>query len=690
MKVYSEDKIKNVAIVGHGGSGKTSMVEVMLFRNKVIPRIGRVEDGNTASDYWPLEQDRGISISTAICPIETEEVKINFFDTPGYVDFIGEVERTLPVVESVILNVNAVNGVEGQTVKMWKYIKKYKKTPLIFINKMDKEDVSFDTLVADLKNELGIIAPMVIPIGKGTEFRGVVNLLTMKATVYEDGVKKETEIPADMQDEVESMREELIEAIAEVSDELTEKYFDGEFGDAEIAEGLKIGFAEAKFTPLCCGSAALQIGFDELQEIIVKYMPTPASKETTTVINKDGETEELKITSDGKFVGFVFKTINEMHVGEISYVKILSGKLTQNEQVMNINNRNKEKVGNLMFTSGKNRIETPEVRCGDIVTILKLKDTKTSDTLCDQSVSYEHPAIELSEQVISYAIKPKTQADQEKVTTALAAIIKNDPTCSLEIDAELHQMILHGMGQIHLDTVIRLLKDKYNVNITTRKPRIHFRETITGKSEGHYRHKKQSGGAGQFGEVFMRVEPRKRGDGFAFVNDIFGGSISQQFVPSVEKGVKSVLVEGVVAGYPIIDVQASVYDGKEHPVDSKDIAFQIAGKFAFKDAFKKAKPVLLEPIFNIAVTVPDSFMGDIIGDLNSRRGRIMGMDPDGREQVIKAQVPMVELYQYINDLRSMTQGRGEYSLKFSHYEEVPGNIATQIIEESKQDQEEEE
>lgn len=690
MKVFAENNIKNVAIVGHGGSGKTSMLEVLLFRNKIIPRVGRVEDGNTVSDYMAIEQERGMSISTSICPIETGEIKINFFDTPGYVDFIGEVERTLPVVESVILNVNGVNGVEGQTVKMWKYIKKLNKTPLIFINKMDKDEASFDSLVANLKSELGIIAPMVIPIGKGSNFKGVVNLLTMKASIYEDGKRKETDVPADMAQQVESLREELIEAIAEVSDELTEKYFEGNFGDAEIAEGLKIGFAEGKFTPLCCGSVALQIGFDELQDIIVKYLPTPGAKGSIKVKNKSDEVEDLKISSDGKFVAFVFKTINEMHVGDIAYCKILSGKLAQNEMVLNANNGQKEKVGNLMITSGKNRVDTAEVYCGDIVTIVKLKDTKTNDTLCDQNILYKHSPIEFSEKVISYAIKPKTQADQEKVTTALAAFIKNDPTCGLEIDAELRQMILHGMGQIHLDTIIKVLKDKYNVDITTKKPKVHFRETITSKSEGHYRHKKQSGGAGQFAEVFMRVEPQNRGEGFAYVNDVFGGAISQQFIPSVEKGVKAVLAEGVIAGYPIIDVKASVYDGKEHPVDSKDIAFQIAGKYAFKDAFEKARPVLLEPIYNIEVTVPENFMGDIIGDLNGRRGRITGMEPNGNEQVIKAQIPIAELYQYINDLRSMTQGRGEYSLKFSHYEEVPANIAAQIVEESKKEQVEEE
>ena len=689
MKVYKPDKIKNIAILGHGGSGKTSLMEAILYKTGMIERLGKVEEKNTFSDFSKEEQERQISIFTSICVVEKDGYKLNFMDTPGYVDFIGEVEKTIPIIEGAIININAAGGVEGQTIKCWNMLKDKKVTKIIFVNKMDKEEANFDKVLEDIKSELGIVAPFIIPLKEGNTLKGVINILEEKAYIYENGKSTVSDIPEDMKSKVEELKEQLMDAIADVSEELMEKYLEeGGLTEEDIKNGLEIGFREGLITPLACGSATSLIGIEELINIIIKYFPAYSAKEKVKVFDKQGEEKEIPASGDHPFVGFVWKSINEMHVGDIIYVKVLSGKITANSTCLNTRTGFKEKIGTIAITSGKTRKEVSEVYAGDIVTLVKLKDTKINDTLCDPNVFFKHPEIEFSEQVISVAVVPKSQADQEKVTTALHSIIKHDPSLRLEIDSELRQMILHGMGQIHLDVVLKMVKDRYGVDISTKKPKVPYRETIQTKAEAQYRHKKQTGGAGQFAEVWLRIEPLPRGTGFEFGNEVFGGAISQQFIPSVEKGVRTVLATGVIAGYPIIDIKAVVYDGKEHPVDSKDIAFQIAARNAFKEAFLKAKPILLEPIYNIEIRVPEKFMGDIIGDLNSRRGRIMGMSAEGKYQLIKAQVPLAEMYQYINDLRSMTQGRGEFKMRFSHYEEVPPALAEKIIAESKSKEEE--
>ncbi|GAB4535189.1 MAG: elongation factor G [Anaerolineae bacterium] len=685
--VYSTDKLRNVVLLGHGSSGKTSLAEAMLFNTGAINRMGKVEEGTTVSDFDEEEIRRRISLNLALIPCEWDKYKINVLDTPGYLDFVGEVISAIRVADAGIVMVDAVSGVEVGTELAWQHADRQNLPRLVFINKMDRDNADFQRTLETLRDKFeGLFVPIQLPIGEQSDFKGVVDLIEMKAYLG-DGTKTDA-VPDDMADAVEEARMSLIEAAAEGDDELIVKYLDGEeLSDAEIAQGLAAGIRTGAVIPVLCGSASHNIGVRSLLRTIVRNLPGPSGEVTAT---NPATSEETPLTFDaaGPLAAFVFKTAADPYVGKLTYFRVYSGTLKSNTQIFNSRSGTEERLGQVFLLRGKEQLPVDEVRAGDIGVVAKLSETLTNDTLCDKGRPLVLPGIEFPTPLFAVAVAPKTKADSAKMGPSLTRIVEEDPTLRWRNEETTRQVILEGMGDAHIDTAVRRLEQKFGLGLETSVPKVPYKETVTKVGSASYRHKKQTGGAGQFAEVHMRVEPLARDSGYEFEWEVFGGAISSSFQPSIQKGIKQVMNNGPLAGYPVVDVKAVVFDGKEHPVDSKDIAFQIAGREVFKLAFKDGNPVLLEPIMNLTITVPEEFMGDVMSDLTTRRGRVQGTDQERGNAIVHAQVPLADAQRYSTDLRSITQGRGIYTMTFSHYEQVPSHLQAEIIAQAERERQE--
>ena len=684
MAKYKTEQIRNVALLGHGGSGKTTLTEALLLKTGVIGRLGRVEDGSTVSDWDAEEHRRGISINLSVIPIELDNLKFNVIDSPGYQDFLGEVISALHCSEAGLVVVDAVSGCQVGTELAYDRLRDLNKPRLMFVNRMDRENANFARAVDSLRETLGDdkIVAFQIPIGHADAFKGVISLIEMKAYVGPEG--KEAPIPADLQAAAEEARVTLVEAAAEADDELIMKYLDGEeLTIDEVRRGLHQGVKNCAITPVYCGTAVGGIGLERLMQAVRRYVPAP--NERKVAATKGGNAIELESDASGPIAGAVFKTIIDRYVGRTSYVRVFSGKITKDAQLTNARTGKTGRVANLFAVRGKDLHNTDELVAGDIGVVTKIDDLLTGDTLTtvDQLIQVARP--EYPRPLFSVAISPTSQADSAKMGPSIAALVEEDPTLRVQNISATKQTVVSGVGETHVDVAIHRLASKYGVNVETHVPKVPYQETVTRSASAQYRHKKQTGGAGQFAEVHMRVDPQPTGAGYEFTSEVFGGAISNSFFPSIEKGIKAVLESGVIAGYHVVDVKAVVFDGKEHPVDSKDIAFQTAGREAFKLAFKAANPVLLEPIYIAEVAVPEEYMGDVMSDFNTRRGRVLGMEQKGNRTVIRATVPLAEITRYSTDLRSMTQGRGVYTIAFDHYEPVPSQLAQEIIAQHKEE-----
>lgn len=685
MKQFATEELRNVCLVGHGGSGKTSFLEAALYSSQTIDRMGRVDEGNTVSDHDPEEIKRSISIATSLGPCVWQGHKVNFVDTPGYFDFVGEVKGALRATDVALVFVCAVSGVEVGTEKVWDYAGERNMARAFLINKMDRENANFDRVVEEIRQTFGAsAAPLQIPIGQETKFAGVVDLLKQKAYYYSDNGRKveEKAIPPELADKVTEYRGALLEAIADTDDELLMKYLEGEqLTDDEVIKGVKLGVTSGKLAPIFCGSALKNVGVKAFLDACVHYLPSPGDVPASFGTNlKTGMEESRSAARTAPFSAIVFKTMADPFVGKLSLFRVCSGVFKSDSTVFNSSKEAQERVGQLFVVRGKTQETSPELVAGDIGAVAKLTATSTGDTLCERDNPIRYNRIAFPSPVLSQAAEPKAKGDEEKIGSSLARLQEEDPTFSVRRDLETRQTIISGMGDLHLDVVVSRIAKKFGVDIVLSPPRVPYRETIRGVTRMEGKHKKQSGGKGQFGHVWIEMEPLPSGTGFEFVDKVFGGAVPRNFIPAVEKGIRETLEEGVLAGFPVVDVRVTLVDGSSHPVDSSEMAFKIAGSLAFKKGFMACKPILLEPIINIEVTVPDDYMGDIIGDLNKKRGRIMGMEPHGGFQCVKAQAPFSEIFKYATDLRSMTQGRGSFTTEFAHYEEVPSNVADLIIQ----------
>ncbi|OQX25893.1 MAG: translation elongation factor G [Desulfobacteraceae bacterium IS3] len=679
------DKLRNIALVGHGSSGKTSLAEVMLYKAGVTNRLGRVEDGNTAMDFEPEELRRQISISTGFHQYNWKKHVVNIIDTPGDQNFFSDTKMCMQAADSAVVLVDAVDGVKVQTEMAWDFAKEFNLPCLIFINKLDRERSDFSRVFNEA-SEIFEPKPIVlqIPIGAEADFKGVVDLISMKAYTYNaEGKLTVGAVPSDIQELAEIEREHTVENIAEADDELLEKYLEGEsLTDEEIRNALRKGTLNRIFVPVLCGSATNNIGIDALMDFIVEVMPSPADRGTR--IGADPEIgNELERTPDpdAPFSAFVFKTVADPYAGRLSIFRVVSGKLGSDGNFYNANKGAKERFTQLLRIAGKEQKTVTEAGPGAIAAVAKLKETATGDTLCSDNAKIKFKCAEPIPGIISFAIEPKTKGDEDKIFSSLSKILEEDVALKVNRNAETKEILLSGMGQVHIEATVEKLKRKYNVEVSLNPPKVPYRETIKKKVRVQGKHKKQSGGHGQYGDCWVQMEPLPRGTGFEFVDAVVGGSIPRQYIPAVEKGIIDACQKGVLAGCPCIDFRATVDDGSFHAVDSSEMAFKIAGSLAFKKASEQAQPVLLEPIMKITIITPDDYMGDIMGDLNSRRGRVLGMDSKGKNQVIMANVPMSEFLTYAPDLRSMTGGRGTFFIEFSHYDEVPAHIADKVVAE---------
>ncbi len=694
MKKYTSENIRNVALISHGGAGKTSLAEALLFTSGAVNRLGSIESGNTTTDYDPDEIKKQVTINVGLAPLEWDDTKINLLDTPGYFDFIGDVLGALRVADSVITTVCAVSGVEVGTEKVWGYADEFKLPRFVVINKLDRENADYDGTLEQLRDYFGLsVAPLQMPVGKEANFKGVVDLVRQKAQIFSDDGQKisEEDIPDDLLSQARDLREKLVEVVAEADDVLLEKYLEGEeLSDEEVNDGLRRGVLEGKIVPVLCCAATRNFGIQPLLDLIKRYLPSPMDKEEIKGYRPGSEEEATrKLSPDEPLSAFVFKTLADPYVGRINYFRVYSGTLKPDSQIYNSTKDISERVGQVFSMRGKNQLQMDEVVTGDIACVAKLQNTVTGDTLCDRSDPIVFPALDYPEPVISFAVEPKTKGDEEKVMSGLSRFLEEDPTFHLERKAETRQTVISGLGELHLEIIVSRLAQKFGVDVDLSTPRVPYKETIRGQSKIEGKHKKQSGGRGQYGHVYLELEPAEAGQGLIFEDKIFGGAVPKQYIPAVEKGIREAMEEGVVAGYPVEDVVVRLVDGSYHTVDSSEMAFKIAAAQAFRKGMEQAGAVLLEPIMNVEVIVPETFMGDIMGDLNSKRGRIQGMEPEGSLQKIRAQVPMAEMFKYSIDLRSMTQGRGFFTVSFSHYEEVPQQVAEQIIAAAKAEQEEE-
>ncbi|MCF7805060.1 MAG: elongation factor G [Candidatus Marinimicrobia bacterium] len=691
MKEYASKDIRNVALIGHGASGKTMTGESMLRRAGMINRLGSIEEGTTISDHNSDEIDRQISIHTSLLHAETMDVKFNILDTPGYSDFVGEVKGALAVVDTAVLVVHGVTGVEIGTEMTWRFAKEWSRPRVLFVNMLDKEHADYDGVLAKLQERFGReVFPIQFPINQGPDFNAVIDLVKMKKLSYaaDENTCVEEPIPDEFQEKAEEMHQELIELVAESDDTLLEKFFEDAMTEEDLREGLHKAIVENTVFPVLCGSAVNNIGTWRLLEFLAKYTPAPTELPPIEG-TKDGETVEVTCDSDEPAVAFVFKTVSEEHVGDLSYLRVYRGSVKHGDNLTNTTRSVKERLGQIFILNGKKREEVERVYAGDILAAVKLKNTHTNDTLTEEGTQVELPKIKFPEPVIRSAIRTTNKGDEDKLSTGLSTMHEEDPTFRYEVDSELSQTIISGLGELHLENVVDRIRHRFDIEVELEEPRIPYRETIRKTAEKRGKFKKQSGGRGQYGDAHVRIEPVPRGEGFEFVDAIVGGVIPTKFVLSVEKGIREAMEEGVIAGYKVVDVRATAFDGSHHSVDSSDVAFKVAGAMAFRGAFKEANPILLEPIYDVEVTVPEEYMGDVMGDISGRRGKIQGMDSDGHFQVIKAKIPLANLYKYSTTLRSITAGRGMHRRKFSHYDPVPAEIQQEIVEKSNQEKEEE-
>lgn len=677
MKEYTAENIRNIALASHSGSGKTMLVEAFLHFTGATTRLGKIEDGTTVADFEDEEHRRGLSLSTAILPVEYKEHKINFLDTPGYTDFVGEVISALRVADGALILVDSVAGAEVGTEIAWNTSDKFNLPRFVVINKMNRENANFRKALDSMQEITSTrLIPVQLPWGEKHDFKGVIDLLTMKA--YRGDGKSVEAIPAEFADEAESARMELIEAAAEGEDALLEKYLEGQDLSAEeIQRGLRATVMSGSYVPVFAAAGSAEIGMAPLLDAILALMPSPKDAPAMTATGKAGE-ETLNASDSGPLAAYVWKTTADPFVGKITYFRVYSGMLTSDSRVWNDKKGSEERFGTMNLLRGKEAIPVKVIHAGDIGSVPKLSLTSTGDTLSDKAHALSLPMPEYPNALYQVAVTPKTQADSAKISPTLTRLCEEDPTLSWHQEPSTNQTILQGMGDQHIDVGIRKAEAKFQTSLLTELPKVPYLETITKPGQAMYRHKKQTGGAGQFGEVWMRIEPSPEED-YVFSWDVFGGAISSSYQTAIEKGIKSVMKEGAVAGYPVQKVKVSVYDGKEHPVDSKPVAFEIAGREAFKLAVKESSPVLLEPVMNVRIVVPEANMGDILGDLNSRRARVQGMDTDKGRSVVTATVPLAEMQRYTTDLRSMTGGRGVFEMKFSHYETVPAHLQNDII-----------
>ena len=692
MKVYDAASIRNIAVVGHGGDGKTTLIETFLFDSGALDRKGRVEDGNTATDFDPEEIKRGFSLTAAMAPVEWKNQKFNFIDTPGYFDFVGEVTQAYALADSALIVSSAAARLEVGAEKAFSALKKLNKPAAFVVNQMDKEHAHFGKTVAQYKEKFGNgITVVYMPIMVDSKFVGYINILENKAFMFEGKGVKECAIPAEFADEVEEYRQNLIENAAASDEELLMKFFDGEeLTQEEIFKGLKICVASRDIFPVFVCSAAEDKCVREVMDGLISIMPTAADADAVHAVTSKEEDIEVSVGDNGAFAAQVMKTIADQFVGKISIAKVLRGSIKTGMPLYNVNEDKTEKISNLTIMRGKNLINVPEVKAGDIFALSKLQYTSTGDSLTDASDKVKFDDIAFGAPCISLAVTAKKQGEEEKVFAGLHRLEEEDPTITVTKNAETGDMLLNGMGEMHIEVTCQKLKNKFGVEAALSDPRVAYRETIKKMAEAEGRHKKQSGGAGQFGVVSIRFEPIRDGSAeFDFVNAIVGGVVPKEFIPAVEKGLRESIVRGVLAGYPMVNIRATLFDGKYHPVDSKEVAFKSAARLAYKAACAKADPVLLEPIGKAKVYIPDEYMGDIIGDMNRRRGRILGMNPDEEGQVVEAEVPMSEMVKYATDLRSMTQARGSFTIEFERYEEMPANMAAKIIEKAKKDEDDE-
>lgn len=684
MNAYSAEKIRNVALIGHSSSGKTSLAEALIFNTGATTRLGKVEDGNTVSDYDPEEQRRKISISTSLVPCEWNGYKINILDTPGYIDFVGEVKGALRVSDCAVVLVDAVSGIEVGTELVWQYCDELKLPRIIYINKMDRENADFDKVLDQLRERYGkSVAALQLPVGREANFKGEVNVVSRKTFIG----NKESDIPADMKDAVEERRSQLMEIAAESDDALIEKYLGGEeLTEEEIRVGLEAGIRGGTLIPVLCGAAAQNVGVSYLLKFFADYVPAPTEMppaDGTNLATK--QAEKLSPVETGPLAAFVFKTQADPYVGKLTYFRVYSGAMNSDSRVQNSRSGNEERIGQLYVARGKEQLPIKHIGAGDIGAVAKLQETSTNDTLCDKGHQIQLPPIAYPNPVYSVALTPKTKTDLDKMGSALQKLVDEDPTLRVYREPDTGESIMAGMGDSHVDVAVRRLKQKFGVELLTSLPKIPYKETITKKVEVQGRHKKQTGGRGQFGDTWVRLEPLPRGSGFEFEEEVFGGSVPNQYIPAVEKGFREIINRGVLAGFPATDFRAVLYDGSYHPVDSSEMAFKLAAHKAFKSGFPQGQPVLIEPVMDVQITVPENFMGDIIGDLNTKRARVQGMDQKGVWSIITAQAPLAEIERYATDLRSMTQGRGYFKMEFSHYDVVPTHIAAPIIEKARKE-----
>ncbi|MDF2675267.1 MAG: fusA [Clostridiales bacterium] len=695
MKEYKIDDVRNIGIIGHGGTGKTSLTEAILFNCKETDRVGKIEDGTTVCDYDPEEKKRQISISVAVAPCEYNNHRLYFVDTPGYFDFVGELIQGLKAVDTAIITTCAVSGLQVGTEKAWNYVNKFKIPRVFFINKLDRENSNFDKVLEQIKNKFGTsVVPVQIPIGKETGFKGVVDIIEMKAKIYDPKTKTmvDGDIPADLESMIGEYRNLLMEAVAETDETLLDKYLgEGELSNEEIIAGLRKGINSCEIAPVFCGSAIANIGIHTLLDNLIKYLPAPSDKGAYEGVNpKNNEKVQRNANNNDPFSAIVFKTIADPFIGRLSMFRVISGTINSDATFYNSTQDKTEKINTLYVMKGKNQIPVPKLQAGDIGAIAKLQFTMTGDTLCEPQRPVLYSGFEFPKPCISMAVFPKSKGDEDKISSGLHKLREEDPTFSISRDVEYAEMIVSGLGELHIEVIANKLKNKFGADVSIDLPKIPYRETIKKAADIQAKYKKQSGGHGQYGDVHIKFEPQYETEDLVFVDAIVGGVVPRQYIPAVEKGLRDAMKKGVLAGFPVINLKATLHYGSYHPVDSSEMAFKTAASMAYKKGLKEASPIILEPIVHMEITVPDEYMGDIMGDMNRRRGKVLGMEPQDGMQVVITEVPLSEVFRYATDLRSMTQARGSFTMKVERYDEVPALVAQKIIESAHKEEEEEE
>lgn len=678
---HTIDQIRNIALTGHSGAGKTSLAEAIIYNTGQLTRMGRIADGTTVSDYDSEEVERKISLKTSLLTGEWHGIHYDVMDTPGYADFLPETQSALRVADGSVVVAEAVSGIDVGTERVWKYAEGFGLPCIVFVNKLDRADADVAQVLAQIQDRFGRRAvALQYAVNPGEGFNQVVDLVAMKLVAFTDGRSLETDIPAELASIVEPLREKLVEAVAETDEALMEKYFgDGGLEQKEIMTGLRKAVLGREFFPVLFGDAYNNVAIDRLLRAVADYFPSPAESPGLRYADTSGEAHTLTASADAPLAAFVFKIVAEQHVGDLSLMRLYAGSLHHGDEVSNVARHKTERIGQIFELNGHERHEVECATAGDIVALVKLKDTHTGNTLCAKGESLQLPSVSYPDPLIRVAVVPREKGSEDRLVSGLQQLHEADPSFQFRYDGEIRQSVLAAQGDLHMETILKRLRERFGVEVETATPKVPYRETVRGNAEGHYRHKKQSGGRGQFGEVYLRIAPAPRGLGYEFINAVVGGSIPSNFIPAVEKGLQEMLVEGPISNSQVVDVAVTVYDGKHHAVDSDEVSFRIAGSMAFKDAFLKAKPVLLEPIYHLTITVPEEYMGDVMGDLTSRRGRITGTSADGHFQVIEAEVPLAEIDRYATRLRSMSHGKGMHVQRLERYEDVPADVQAKIV-----------